>query len=176
MSTNSKVPNPRHPPYSISVAISTIGRRFCRATERVAQGGFSSSKWLRPSSGSPVSRATASVFRMGEKPKKAWSACPACLTDLGEGIRTSPPYDACPFCAALIEPPFWQRVVWGIATLVSAFGFPAWLGLNGWDIFFLGLVCVFPASVFAYIVVFRTMPPRYVRREESFTSLFHRRS
>jgi hypothetical protein len=98
------------------------------------------------------------------------------LDRFGRGYSNRPPYDTCPFCGALIETALWQRVVWGIASLVLAFSFPAWLGLSGWDVFFLGLLCVFPASVLAYILVFRTMPPRYVRREESFTSLFHGRS
>ena len=57
--------------------------------------------------------------------------------------------------------------------LLLAFAFPSWVGLAGWDVFFVGLFCYFPATVFAYILVFRATPPKYVRRKESFTTLFH---
>ena len=107
-----------------------------------------------------------------ENSRRPWSSCPDCEADLIEGIKTRPPYDKCPFCGAPIQPIWWQRVVWAVVALFLGFAFPAWLGLIGWDVFFAGLFCFFPATVVAYIVVFKTMPPRYVRQKETYITLF----
>ncbi len=104
--------------------------------------------------------------------RKPWSACPDCSEDLSEGIKTRPPYEKCPFCGAPIQPIWWQRVVWLSVAYFLAFAFPAWLGLRGWDVYFAGLFCFVPATVIAYIFVFKTMPPKYVRKRETFITLF----
>jgi hypothetical protein len=108
-----------------------------------------------------------------ENPRRMWGTCPNCSADLSEGTTTRPPYVNCPFCCAAIQPAWWQRVVWVAVGFFLAFAFPAWLGLTGWDVFFVGLCCWFPATVFAYILVFKMMAPKYVRQREPFTSLFH---
>jgi|SRR5271167_55043 len=101
-----------------------------------------------------------------------WGTCPNCSADLSEGTRTRPPYTNCPFCGAAIQPVWWQRIIWVAVGFFLAFAFPAWLGLTGWDVFVAGLFCWFPATVFAYILVFKTMPTKYVRQKETFTTLF----
>jgi hypothetical protein len=55
-----------------------------------------------------------------------------------------------------------------------AFAVPASVGLSGWDVFFAGLLCWYPATAFAYIVVFKAMPPKYVRRNQAITTLLRR--
>jgi hypothetical protein len=55
-----------------------------------------------------------------------------------------------------------------------AFAVPASLGLRDWDVFFVGVLCLFPATVVAYAMVFQVMPPKYVRRREVITTLFHK--
>jgi hypothetical protein len=52
------------------------------------------------------------------------------------------------------------------------FAAPASLGLGGLDVFFVGLLCLYPATVFSYIMVFRMMLPKYARRHEAFMALF----
>jgi hypothetical protein len=39
---------------------------------------------------------------------------------------------------------------------------------------FAGLLCYFPALVIAMILIFKTMPPKYVRKREAVTTLFQR--
>jgi hypothetical protein len=112
-------------------------------------------------------------FLANEHTKKAWGHCPNCSADLWD-IKSRPPYDNCPFCAAPIEPVWWQRVEWVTLGLFLSFAAPASLGLGFWDAFFAGLLLLFPATVFAYIVVFTTMPPKYVRRCEGMITLFRR--
>src|SRR6516164_10432064 len=107
-----------------------------------------------------------------ENSRRPWSSCPDCEADLSEGIKTRPPYDKCPFCGAPIQPIWWQRLVCVVVALFLAFAFPVWLGLIGWDVFFAGLFCTFPAMVIAHILVFKTMPPRYVRQRETHITLF----
>jgi DNA-directed RNA polymerase subunit RPC12/RpoP len=109
-----------------------------------------------------------------EPKKKSLGVCPNCSADLRQDIKTRRPYDSCPLCNTRILPIWWQRVAVVLLGLFLAFAFPAWIGLAGWDVFFVGLLCYYPATVFAYFVVFSTMPPRYVRRRETFTTLFHR--
>jgi hypothetical protein len=109
-----------------------------------------------------------------ENTRRTWGACPNCSVDLSEGIKTRPPYDKCPFCGTPIEPMWWQRVAWVMLGLFLSFAFPAWLGIWGLALLFAALLCLFPATVFAYILVFKTMPPKYVRQQETFTTLFHR--
>jgi hypothetical protein len=106
--------------------------------------------------------------------KRAWGRCPNCSADFSWRLKSRPPYDNCPFCAAPIEPIWWQRVAWVTLGLFLSFALPASVGLGFWDAFFAGFLLWFPATVFAYIVVFTTMPPRYVRRHEAVTTLFRR--
>lgn len=77
-------------------------------------------------------------------------------------------------CKTPIEPVWWQRIAWLLLGVILAFVFPAWLGLTGWDVIFVGLICYYPATVLAYMLVFIIMPPRYVRQRETFTTLFRR--
>jgi hypothetical protein len=50
--------------------------------------------------------------------------------------------------------------------------FPAWLEMRSLPLILGALICEFPALVIAYIFVFKTIPARYGRREETFTTLF----
>ena len=69
-------------------------------------------------------------------------------------------------------PIWWQRIPWVALGFFLAFMLPAWLGLGGWDTFVAGLFLLFPTTVFAYILVFTAMPPKYVRRDGAITTLF----
>ena len=104
--------------------------------------------------------------------RRPWSACPNCNTDLREGVKTRPPYDKCPACGTAIEPIWWQRLLWVLLGLLLSFALPAWLGMGSLLLIFGALICEFPAHVIAYILVFKTIPPKYVRHEEAFTTLF----
>jgi hypothetical protein len=108
-----------------------------------------------------------------ENPRRPRGACPNCSADLSGSTKTRPPFADCPFCGAAIQPAWWQRVIWVAGGFFLAFAFPASLGLTGWDVFVAGLFCYFPATVFAYILAFKTMTPKYVRQKEPFTTLFH---
>lgn len=109
---------------------------------------------------------------VSENSRRSWSACPNCSTDLGEGIKTQPPYLKCPVCGTPIQPIWWQRLLWLLLGLLLSFGIPAWLGMGGLLLLFAALICEFPALVIAYIFIFKTMPPRYVRQEPTFITLF----
>ena len=106
------------------------------------------------------------------KTRSSWGACPNCSVDLSAGVKIGPPYLKCPVCGVPILPIWWQRILWVTLGFFLAFMLPASLGLGGWDIFFVGLLLLFPATVFAYILAFTTMPPKYVRQKETFTTLF----
>jgi len=103
-----------------------------------------------------------------------WSACPYCHVDLRPSVDISPPYLDCPICGAPIMPVWWQRIPWVALGFLLSYVVPKSIGLSGWDVFFVGLLCLFPATVFAYIVVFKIMPPRYVERRDSFMTLVRR--
>lgn len=62
--------------------------------------------------------------------------------------------------------------MWLAVSYFLTFAFPAWLGLRGWDVFFAGLLCFVPVFFLAYVLVFQTIPPKYVRKRETFTTLF----
>jgi hypothetical protein len=113
-------------------------------------------------------------FSPDESRKIPWSGCPKCSIDLGAGVRTRPPYENCPYCGAPIIPIWWQRIPWVVLGFFLAFAAPASVGLSGWGVIFAGLLCWFPATVFAYILVFKVMPPKYVRSSQATTTLFRR--
>ena len=69
-------------------------------------------------------------------------------------------------------PVWWQRIPWVTLGFLLAFAIPKSIGLDGWDVYFLGLICLFPATVAAYIITLKVMPPGYVKRTQAFTTLF----
>jgi phage shock protein PspC (stress-responsive transcriptional regulator) len=71
-------------------------------------------------------------------------------------------------------PVWWQRIPWVVLGLFVSFAIPASLGLVGATLFLAALVCEFPATVLAYILVFAIMPPKYARQKETVITLFHR--
>ncbi len=108
--------------------------------------------------------------------KKLWQRlgmCPNCSVNLSESVKTRPPYDKCPFCSTPIQPIWWQRTTVVLLALLLAFTVPSWLGVAGWDVYFAGLFLCWPALLCAHILFFATVPPKYVRREQTFTTLFH---
>jgi len=119
-------------------------------------------------------KSTIPQFSPNESRRRQWSVCPSCSIDLGPGVMTRPPYENCPYCGAPIIPVWWQRIPWVVLGFFLAFAAPASVGLTGWDVFLAGLLCWFPATVFAYILVFKAMPPKYVRRSQGITTLFRR--
>ena len=59
--------------------------------------------------------------------------------------------------------------------LVLTFAFPASLGTRDiMGLLIAGLICVFPALVVAYILVFKTIPPKYDWDNRAVTTLFLR--
>jgi hypothetical protein len=81
----------------------------------------------------------------------------------------------CPFCRAPILPVWWQLTLVAIGTLILAVGIPAYFGLaSGITLVFPALLFCVPALLLAQILVFTIMPPKYARRNQVVTSLFHR--
>ena len=72
-------------------------------------------------------------------------------------------------------PIWWQRTLVVALALFLALAFPAFLGLRGVvTLLFAGLVCYFPALVVAMILIFKTVPTKYVMRCEAVMTLFQR--
>src|SRR5579864_2939711 len=83
------------------------------------------------------------------------STCPNCRRDLAaKPLGRKAPYTSCPFCGVQLLPIWWQRIIWTTVGTVFSFALPAFLGFKGWTVFFVGLLCWFPAFVFAGILVF----------------------
>ena len=108
--------------------------------------------------------------------KKAWSACPNCSRDLSaKPVGSKPPYTYCPFCGVPLTFIWWQRILVTALGVILAYGFPALLGVRGViTLLFVGLLCCYPALVLAIILIFKTIPPKYVRKGEAVTTLFER--
>jgi hypothetical protein len=108
--------------------------------------------------------------------KRPWSACPHCSVDLkAKGMERKPQYlERCPFCGAPIVPVWWQRLAVAVFALVLTFAVPASLGLVGATLFFAGILCFFPTLLLAQILLINIIPPKYVRKEQTVTTLFHR--
>lgn len=106
--------------------------------------------------------------------RKAWSACPNCRRDLGaRPFGSKPPHTYCPFCGVRLTFIWWQRILVAALTLVLAYGVPASLGIRGiMTLLLAGLLCCYPALVLAIILVFNTIPPKYVRKSEAVMTLF----
>jgi hypothetical protein len=71
-------------------------------------------------------------------------------------------------------PIWWMRIPWLALGLILSFAVPASIGLVGMTLFFAGLLCWFPANVMAYVLFFSIIPPKYMRRRETITTLFQR--
>jgi hypothetical protein len=110
----------------------------------------------------------------GNAHKIPWSICPNCSVDLGSKIDAVLPNFNCPFCRASVQPVWWQRITWVILGVFLAFAFPVYLGLGGWDVFFAGLLLVYPATLVASNIIFRIMSPKYVKKREPVLTLFPR--
>src|SRR5216683_2006856 len=106
--------------------------------------------------------------------KRPWSACPNCSVDLrSKGLERKPQYlEACPFCGVPIVPVWWQRTIHSIVALVLALAIPAYLGLGkGVTLVFSAVLFCFPAMLLAQILVITTIPPKYVRKGQTVTTL-----
>lgn len=106
---------------------------------------------------------------------KAWAACPNCNLDLAIKSRESKrPLRKCPFCGVALVEVWWQRCLVSAIALILTFAFPAALGIRDiMGLLLAGLVCVFPALICAHILVFKIIPPRYVRKDLVLTLLQH---
>ncbi len=71
-------------------------------------------------------------------------------------------------------PIWWQRVLIVIVGLFLSFGIPAHFGLVGATLFFVAFLCFVPAALLSQILVFSTMPLKYVRKRRTVTTLFQR--
>ena|SRR6516162_2125570 len=103
-----------------------------------------------------------------------WSACPNCSRDLGvKPFGSKPPYTYCPFCGVPLTFIWWQRILVTALGLLLAYGVPASVGIRGiMPLLFAGLLCCYPALIFAIILIFKTMPPKYERKSEAVMTLF----
>jgi len=62
----------------------------------------------------------------------------------------------------------WQRTLVSALSLILAYGFPAFLGVRGiMTLLFIGLLCCYPALILTIILIFKTIPPKYVRKGEA---------
>jgi len=104
-----------------------------------------------------------------------WSACPNCLADMkAKGMERKPQYLVeCTFCAVSIVPIWWWSTLRSILALALALTIPAYLGLgNGVTLIFLVVPFCFPALVFAQFLLITVIPPKYVRKGQSVTTIF----
>jgi len=101
-------------------------------------------------------------LKNGERSGRPWSACPNCFTDLR--ATPGPLYTHCPFCGVEIAFIWWQRVIVSTLGLFLTFAIPASLGAGGFALIFVAVLTVFPSLVLATILVFKTIPPKYVRK------------
>jgi hypothetical protein len=108
--------------------------------------------------------------------RRPWSACPNCSVDLRpKGLERKPQYlGECPFCGVPIVPIWWQRLAVAVFALVLTFAIPGYLGLVGATLFFAGILCFFPTLLLTQILVITTIPPKYVRKGQTVTTLFQR--
>src|SRR5690242_21931592 len=108
---------------------------------------------------------------------RPWSACPNCSADLkAKGMERKPQYlQECPFCGGPIVPVWWWRSLLSILALALALGIPAYLGLGrGVTLVFLAVLFCIPALLLAQILLINTIPPKYGRKGQTVTTLFHR--
>src|SRR5262249_26100772 len=97
--------------------------------------------------------------------RTAWSACPSRLSDLTIEPRVKPPLDKCKFCGAALAVIWWQRYLFAAISVLLSLAVPAALGIRGIvALLFVALVCIFPVAVLSYILVFKIIPPKYVKR------------
>ncbi len=86
-----------------------------------------------------------------------------------------PPLDKCTFCGVALAPIWWQRYLVAAIGLILSLVVPAALRIRGVvALLFVAMICIFPALVFAHILVFKTIPPKYVRKREAVMTLFRR--
>ena len=79
------------------------------------------------------------------------------------------------FCGVELSPIWWQRYLFATIGLILSLVVPAALGIRGVvALLFAAIICIFPTLVFAYILVFKTIPPKYVRKNEAVITLFQR--
>jgi predicted RNA-binding Zn-ribbon protein involved in translation (DUF1610 family) len=105
--------------------------------------------------------------------KKVWSACPNCSTDLrAKAFRNQFIYTQCPRCGVSVVAVWWQRVLLYIVTIVFAFGLPELLGVWGIALVFAAVLFLCPAAILATFLLFKTIPPRYVRKPGEVITLF----
>src|SRR6266567_56180 len=111
------------------------------------------------------------AWRRQEKTKtSAWATRP-------KGLERKPQYlEECPFCGVPIVPVWWQRTLHSIVALVITLAIPAYLGLGkGLTLVFpWALLFCIPAMLLAQILVITIIPPKYVRKGQSVTTLFQR--
>ncbi len=110
--------------------------------------------------------------------RRPWSACPNCSVDLrAKGMERKPQYlEECPFCGVPIVPIWWWSTLRSVVALVIMLAIPAYLGLGkGVTLVFpWALLFCFPALVLAQILVITFIPPKYVRKGQTVTTLFQR--
>lgn len=108
--------------------------------------------------------------------RQPWSACPSCAIDIGSRPTGSKaPFTRCPRCGVSITPIWWQRYLFASFGLVVSVAVPAALGIRGiLALVLAALVCIYPALILAYVLVFKVMPPKYELKPGEVVTLFHR--
>jgi hypothetical protein len=90
-------------------------------------------------------------------------------------VGWAPPYTRCPFCDLHLTHVWWQRVIVTAIGLVLAFAASVFFGARGLTLIVAVLVLYFPALVLSMILFFKTIPPRYVKKNRDITILLPRR-
>jgi|SRR5690348_9897076 len=104
----------------------------------------------------------------------AWSACPTCKLDLGGSDSNYKVYNQCPHCNEGLVPVWWQRGLVALIAVLFAFALPAYFRLAGATLLFAGCFFMLPALMLAHVFFFMAVPPKYVRKGASVTTLFQR--
>jgi hypothetical protein len=98
--------------------------------------------------------------------------CPNCGADLRLEIIKSP--DHCPFCREQVGLTFWYRLGVALLGLFLDLVILGALKLKGLILVVLLPLVLFPATVLAYALLLRLMPPMLKRRNSSLLTLFRR--
>ena len=89
-------------------------------------------------------------------------------------VRHAIVYTNCTACGVPLTPVWWQRIPMYAICLTFAFGLPELLGVWGIALIFAAAVFLYPAMILATFLLLKTVPTKYVCRNETVTTIFRR--